>query len=98
MKKAAIGPRHFAFLTEDGQICRVGFHASPRVLEKKEKVPDKDSSLMKEGSSKSGTYSGLMSTDIAKDIRLALQSRSHRGRMHQSYHRRPPGKFSIIIY
>jgi len=92
MKKAAIGPRHFAFLTEDGQICRVGFHASPRVLEKKEKLQEKESSALKENPASKSSASYSMSADIAKDIRLALQSRSHRGRMSQTYHRRPPGK------
>merc|ERR1712242_492912 len=34
IKNAVIGPNHFAFLTEDGRICRVGFSMHPNLLSK----------------------------------------------------------------
>ena len=30
--QAVIGPNHFAFLTEDGRICRVGFSMHPGLI------------------------------------------------------------------
>lgn len=91
MKKTGIGPRHFAFLTDDGQICRVGFSASSAVLSTKPRLVEKEAEgVPKEGSTKPTSSSYPMHSDL--DLQIAFASRSNRGRLHRPYHaRRPPG-------
>ena len=53
IKRAAIGPRHFAFLTEDGAVCRLGYTADSQILDVKPNVSEEKSEAQKPETSSS---------------------------------------------
>ena len=53
IKRAAIGPRHFAFLTEDGAVCRLGYTADSQILEAKPNVVEEKNETQKPETSSS---------------------------------------------
>jgi len=83
IKRAAIGPRHFAFLTEDGAVCRVGYSADSQMFDLKAKSTE----TAKVDSSSSSHYSTF---DAYLASRRALSARA-RGRGLISARSRPVG-------
>lgn len=90
IRRAAIGPRHFAFLTEDGAVCRVGYSADAQMFDLKMKSEEGKTETPKNDSSSSSSAQQYSTFDVYLASRRAISARA-RGRGLISARSRPAG-------